>query len=314
LNAACGPLKGLGSANHHVLYSIDWRVNQTEEAGLSTASEEAPLPLPERLALVGGGAIGCGLAAAAARHGDVILWARSPDSADRARRSLEGVCAKLEPIVAPERVQVTTDLEDLAAGTFVVESIAEDQAAKAELLSRLHAELAPEAILATTTSSLSIEELARASGRPTRFAAFHPFNPVPRMKLVELAFPHRASADTRERSRALADALGKVAVEVPAHAGFVVNRLLFPFLFSAVHLMDSSGLRPEAIDECMKLGASHPMGPLELLDFVGLDVAEAIGDEIGVAVPERIRALVAEGATGRKAGRGLYDYGAVAAV
>jgi 3-hydroxyacyl-CoA dehydrogenase len=128
------------------------------------------------------------------------------------------------------------------------------------------------------------------------------------MKLVEVVFPAEASAETRARTLTLCDELGKTAIEVPDTPGFVVNRLLFPFLFGAVDLLESSGLRPEAIDECMKLGASHPMGPLELLDFVGLDVAEAIGDEIGVAVPERIRALVAEGATGRKAGRGLYDY------
>ncbi|MCW2989502.1 MAG: 3-hydroxyacyl-CoA dehydrogenase family protein, partial [Solirubrobacterales bacterium] len=126
-------------------------------------------------------------------------------------------------------------------------------------------------------------------------------------------FPEAASEETRDRTLALCAALGKTAVVIPDSPGFVVNRLLFPFLFSAVDLMDSSGLAPEAIDECMKLGASHPMGPLELLDFVGLDVAEAIGDEIGVAVPERIRGLVAEGATGRKAGRGLYDYTATAA-
>jgi 3-hydroxybutyryl-CoA dehydrogenase len=279
-----------------------------EEDGLSTASEDAPGPLPERLALVGGGAIGCGLAAAAARHGEVILWARSPDSADRARSSLEGVCAKLDPEVAADRIQITTELEDLASGTFVVESIAEDQAAKAKLLSRLHAELEPDAILATTTSSLSIEELARASGRPTRFAAFHPFNPVPRMKLVELAFPHRASEETRERSRALADALGKVAVEVPAHAGFVVNRLLFPYLFSAVRLLEETGMAPGDIDSCMTLGAGHPMGPLALLDFVGLDVAVAIGEAIGTPVPGRLRRLVQAGDLGRKSGRGLHDY------
>jgi 3-hydroxybutyryl-CoA dehydrogenase len=281
-----------------------------DEDGLITESQEAPSPLPERMALVGGGAIACGLAAAAARHGQVILWARSPDSADRARRSLEGVCTKLDPAVAPDQVQVTTDLEDLAAGTFVVESIAEDQAAKADLLGRLHAELAPEAILATTTSSLPIEDLARASGRPTRFVAFHPFNPVPRMKLVELSFPHRASAETRERARALSEALGKVAVEVPARPGFVVNRLLFPYLFSAVRLLEETGMAPADVDSCMQLGAGHPMGPLALLDFVGLDVAVAIGETIGAEVPARLRRLVAAGDLGRKTGRGLHDYGA----
>src|SRR5204863_6140575 len=113
--------------------------------------------------------------------------------------------------------------------------------------------------------------------------------------------------DARSRLRALCNTLGKTAVEVPAVPGLVVNRLLFPYLFSAVRMMDL-GLDPDAIDTCMKLGAGHPMGPLALLDFVGLDVAQAIGQQIGVAVPERIRRLVDEGATGKKAGRGLYDY------
>jgi 3-hydroxyacyl-CoA dehydrogenase len=134
------------------------------------------------------------------------------------------------------------------------------------------------------------------------------------MKLVEVIFPAAATAETRDRTIALCEELGKTAVVMPDAPGFVVNRLLFPFLFSAVELMETSGLEPEAIDLCMKLGASHPMGPLELLDFVGLDVAQAIGDEIGVAVPQRIRDLVAEGATGKKAGRGLYAYETAGAV
>ena len=280
-----------------------------EEGTLRAESEEAPPPLPERLGVAGGGAIACGLAAAAARHGEVVLWARSAGSADRAQRSLQTACRKLEPEIAAERVRVTTEIGELtAAGTFVVESIAEDPRAKAELLARLHAALDPGAILATTTSSLPIEELARASGRPARFVAFHPFNPVPRMPLVELAFPEAADGETRERARALCEALGKVAVEVPAGRGFVVNRLLFPYLFSAVRLLEETGMAPEDLDACMRLGAGHPMGPLALLDFVGLDVALAIGEAIGAEVPERVRRLVADGDLGRKTGRGLHEH------
>ena len=129
------------------------------------------------------------------------------------------------------------------------------------------------------------------------------------MKLVELAFPAAATdSDARARARALCEALGKTAVEVPDLPGFVVNRLLFPYLFSAVAFMEETGMAPEDVDTCMTLGAGHPMGPLALLDFVGLDVAVAIGDAIGADVPERLRALVAEGALGRKSGRGLYDH------
>ena len=128
------------------------------------------------------------------------------------------------------------------------------------------------------------------------------------MKLVELAFPAGAGDETRRRSHALCEALGKTAVEVPDSPGFVVNRLLFPYLFSAVEFLEESGMEPKDVDACMSLGAGHPMGPLALLDFVGLDVAVAIGDAIDAAVPERLRALVADGALGKKAGRGLYDY------
>lgn len=263
----------------------------------------------ERLGIAGSGAIACGLAATAARHADdVLLWARSEESAARARATVEKVCGRLSGATQATNVRVMTDIAELSAVSYVVEAISEVHDAKASLVEELETHINPEAIMATTTSSLSVAALAAASGHAHQFVGLHVFNPVPKMKLVEVVFPPAASAESRERTLALCHDLGKTPVEVPDSPGFVVNRLLFPFLFSAVELLESSGLRPEAVDECMKLGASHPMGPLELLDFVGLDVAQAIGDEIGVAVPDRIRALVAEGATGRKAGRGLYDY------
>ena len=165
-----------------------------------------------------------------------------------------------------------------------------------------------DALLGSTTSSLSVADLAAASGAPERFVALHVFNPVPKMKLVELAFPPEATDGTRRRAAALCEALGKTAVTVPDTPGFVVNRLLFPYLFSAVALQEETGLEPEAIDTCMHLGAGHPMGPLALLDFVGLDVAQAIGRAIGATVPDRLAALVADGALGRKSGRGFYAY------
>jgi 3-hydroxyacyl-CoA dehydrogenase len=164
--------------------------------------------------------------------------------------------------------------------------------------------------LATTTSSLSIADLAAASGRPERFAGLHVFNPVPRMDLVEVAFPDAALPQTRERTRALCEHLGKTAVEVPDSAGFVVNRLLFPFLFEAVRLMERTGLDAAAVDTCVRLGAGHPLGPLALLDLVGLDVAAAIGRAIGADVPPRIEAMIADGELGRKAGRGFHVYDA----
>jgi 3-hydroxyacyl-CoA dehydrogenase len=128
------------------------------------------------------------------------------------------------------------------------------------------------------------------------------------MELVELVYPHEATEDVRRRARSLCEALGKTAVEVPDIPGFVVNRLLFPYLFNAVTLIAETGLSPEAVDTCMTLGAGLPMGPLRLLDYVGLDVAQAIGESISVAVPDRIEQLVAEGHLGRKTGQGFYHY------
>jgi 3-hydroxyacyl-CoA dehydrogenase len=247
----------------------------------------------ERLGIAGTGAIATGLARAAASHGDVVLWARSAESAERAAEE--------------SGVRVVTELSDLADRTLVVESIVEELAPKQELLGRLGALLPDDAAIASTTSSLSVEELARSSGRPHRFGVLHVFNPVEKMKLVELAFPAQAGYETRTRLWALCDSLGKTAVEVPDIPGFVVNRLLFPYLFAAVRLMDH-GLDPKAVDTCMKLGAGHPMGPLALLDFVGLDVAAAIGEAIGEPVPQRVLDLVAGGRLGKKTGAGFYEY------
>ena len=264
----------------------------------------------EQLGIAGAGAIACGLAATAARHGDVLLWARSPESADRARKTVEKVCGRLSGEVNAEHVKVVSDLDELGQATFVVEAIAEDPDVKSELLSRLGAAVNGTTVLGTTTSSLSVTDLAGASGQPERFVGLHVFNPVPRMKLVELAFPPEASEETRTRALALCEDLGKTAVEVPDTPGFVVNRLLFPYLFSAVRFQEETGLEAAAIDECMVLGAGHPMGPLALLDFVGLDVSVAIGETIGTEIPQRVRDLIAEGALGKKSGRGFYDYSA----
>jgi 3-hydroxybutyryl-CoA dehydrogenase len=262
--------------------------------------------------IAGSGAIACGLAATAARNGEVLLWARSEDSAKRAHATISRNCAKLlGGEVDPERVKVVTDLDGLDSATFLIEAVVEHHGMKSEILSEL-GELSRhtgnDAVLATTTSSLSISELAQASGHPERFVGFHPFNPVPRMKLIELAFPTEASEQTRTRARELAEAIGKTPVQVPDSPGFVVNRLLFPYLFSAVELMAESGMPAEDVDRCMSLGAGMPMGPLALLDYVGLDVSQAIGESIGAEVPAQLLELAQEGALGRKSGRGFYAY------
>jgi len=250
----------------------------------------------ERLGIVGSGAIATGLARLAADRFEVILWARSHSSAQRASTVVEDLA------------EVVTELEALRESTMVVEAVAEDIGIKCEVHGLLGDLLPDEVLIASTTSSLSAQALADASRRPDRFACAHFFNPVEKMPLVELAFPAEATEATKDRFRSLCDRLGKTTVEVPDVAGFVVNRLLFPYLFEAVRLIERNGLEPEAVDTCMKLGAGHPMGPLALLDFVGLDVAAAIGEAIGAEVPQRVRQLMEEGRLGKKAGAGFYDY------
>jgi 3-hydroxybutyryl-CoA dehydrogenase len=249
-----------------------------------------------QLGIVGSGAIACGLARAADEHHEVVVWARSERSAERAGENVA-------------EARVVTDLGELASCDIVVEAVTEDPEVKADMHRRLGELLPSETILATTTSSLSISELAAASGRPDRFGALHVFNPVEKMKLVELSFPEPATAETKLALHRLCERLEKTAVEVPDAAGFVVNKLLFPYLFDAVRLLERNNIDAQGIDTCMKLGAGHPMGPLALLDFVGLDVAAAIGESIGADIPDRVRELIAEGKLGRKAGEGFYSYG-----
>jgi 3-hydroxybutyryl-CoA dehydrogenase len=262
----------------------------------------------ERIAIVGSGAIACGLAASAAHHGPVLLLARSEESAQRALATVQKTLARLEAEVDPEHIQVVTDASSVADASFVVEAIIEHHDVKSTVLAHLSSLLEPNAILATTTSSLSVGRLAGASGRPDRFVGLHVFNPVTRMKLVELVYPQAATEETRARAAALCETLEKTAVVVPDIPGFVVNRLLFPYLFSAVRLLEETRMDPADIDTCMKLGAGHPMGPLALLDLVGLDVSKAIGEEIGAAIPPRVDELISEDALGRKSGRGFHSY------
>ncbi len=263
--------------------------------------------MPEKIAVVGSGAIACGLASvAAAKLGDALLVARSEESADRARTQSSMTIPKLEG--DPSALTIATDYDAIAGCTYVVEAIVEDLDRKAEVLGHLNSHADDDAILASTTSSLSVSRLAEASGRPDRFAALHVFNPVPRMELVEVAFHDAAGDELRARTRALCQDLGKTAVEVADSPGFVVNRLLFPYLFDAVRVMEEQGLSPEDVDTCMKLGAGHPMGPLALLDFVGLDVSIAIGEQVGVDIPQRARDLLDAGKLGRKSGEGFYTY------
>jgi 3-hydroxybutyryl-CoA dehydrogenase len=267
----------------------------------------------ERPGIAGSGTIACGLAACASVASKVLLLARSDASAWKAEEQAHSLSAKVDGADA-KRVKVTTQVADLASCDVVIEAIVEELQPKVDLLSSV-ADSAPGADLATTTSSLSLEEIASGGGYPERTFGLHPFNPVVRMDLVELCIPDAASDDIASRARNWCESIGKTVVEVPDEPGFVVNRLLFPYLFDAVRLMEQTGMNAEDVDRCMTLGANYPMGPLALLDLVGIDVAVAIGEALYAdseeghhRPPGRLMALVDEGKLGRKSGSGFFDY------
>ena len=266
------------------------------------------------VAIAGSGTIATGLAAVASRSSsEVVLLVQVLGRGERALAAVEKASRRIAG-AEPSRVTTTQDLESLTEADLLVEAVIEDAEVKTDLLRRA-AEAAPGADLATTTSSLSITGLGTGCGSPDRLYGLHVFNPVPAMQLVELIFPEGLNQDVAERARDWCHILEKTAVEVPDTAGFAVNRLLFPYLFDAVRYQERTGLEAAAVDECMTLGVAHPMGPLALLDLVGLDVAVAIGEALNAEsgnpdhlAPDTVRKFVGQGNLGRKSGRGFYDY------
>ena len=267
----------------------------------------------ERPAIAGSGTIACGLAAEASALSSTMLLARSDASAWRAEEQAHSLCAKVDA-GDPSNVKVTTDPADLAECDLVIEAIVEEEKEKVKLLKTL-GKACPDAELATTTSSLGVAALAAASGTEGRTFGLHPFNPVVRMELVELCVPQGADERIASRAREWCEAMGKTVVEVPDEPGFVVNRLLFPYLFDAVHFLERTGMKPEEVDRCMTLGAAYPMGPLALLDLIGIDVAISIGEALHFdtgeqhhKAPAALHALRDAGKLGRKSGAGFYEY------
>ena len=213
------------------------------------------------------------------------------------------------------RIRTSLLLEDLKDVDLVVEAIVEDEAAKRDLFARLGALVKPEAILASNTSSIPITALARASGRPERFIGMHFFNPVPLMRLVEVIRGQLTSDETRDTAVEVARRMGKEPVEVQDYPGFVSNRLLMPMINEAVQALMEGVATKEAIDQVMRLGMNHPMGPLELADFIGLDTCLAIMEVLHRGLGEDkyrpsplLRRMVQAGLLGRKTGRGFYTY------
>jgi 3-hydroxybutyryl-CoA dehydrogenase len=267
----------------------------------------------ERPAIAGSGTIACGLAACASASSKVMLLARSDASAWRAEERATSLSTKVDD-ADPGRIKVTTEPADLESSDLAVEAIVEELEPKGELLKTL-GETCPDADLATTTSSLPLAELGSRSGHPDRVFGLHPFNPVVRMELIELCIPSAAREGVGPRARAWCEGFGKTVVEVPDEPGYVVNRLLFPYLFDAVRLLEQTGMKAEEVDRCMTLGAGHPMGPLALIDLVGVDVAVAIGEALYAdsgeehhRPPGRLTSLVSEGKLGRKSGEGFFSY------
>ncbi|MGH9117215.1 MAG: 3-hydroxyacyl-CoA dehydrogenase family protein [Acidimicrobiales bacterium] len=278
-----------------------------------------------RLGIVGAGIMGAGIAECAARAGvDAVLRSRKQETADATYAGLERSLAKqvergrLEAAdrdAALGRVTVTSSVADLEDCDLVIESIVEDIEAKKDLFVELDRVCQPDAILATNTSTLPVIEMAVATSRPERVCGIHFFNPAPVMSLVEVVRPLTASDETIAAARQFAVAVGKEPVEVQDRAGFIVNALLFPYLNNAVRMLASGTASAGDIDTAMKGGCNFPMGPLALLDLVGLDTALsillALHDEFGdpnyTPVP-LLKRMVAAGYLGRKRGRGFFDY------
>jgi 3-hydroxybutyryl-CoA dehydrogenase len=279
----------------------------------------------KQVGIVGAGHMGSGVAEVAAKAGfEVVLRSRTQDAADAALAGLAKSLArqvergKLDAAAADEttaRVRGVTDLAELGACDLVVEAIVEDLAAKKELFAELDRLCPPHTILASNTSTLPIIELAMVTGRPERVCGIHFFNPAPVMALVELACALTTSDETMDEIHAFVEACGKTGVTVKDQSGFVVNALLFPYLNNAVKLYDAGVATREDIDAAMKGGCNFPMGPLELLDLVGLDVSLAILDALhkefgdpNYAPALLLRRMVAAQRLGRKSGSGFYDY------
>jgi 3-hydroxybutyryl-CoA dehydrogenase len=279
----------------------------------------------KRLGIVGSGIMGSGIAEVAAKAGiEVILRSRKQETADAMVAGLgksldkqveRGKLDKTERDQVQSRVTATHDLHALAECDLVVESIVEDLAVKKELFRALDLAVKDEAILATNTSTLPVVELAMVTERPERVCGIHFFNPAPAMSLVEVVRPLTASDETIAQARGFAEACGKEPVEVKDRAGFIVNALLFPYLNNAVRMLENGTATRDDIDSAMKGGCNFPMGPLALLDLVGLDTSLAILDALYdefhdpnySAVPT-LRRMVTAGHLGRKSKRGFYDY------
>jgi len=279
----------------------------------------------QKVGVVGCGLMGSGIAQVAAQAGfPIVVREVSPEIIEKGLKSIEKNLARLiekNTITEAQKSEIrgrlkgTTSLDDLKDCDVIVEAIIEQLPAKRELFSALDALCPPSTIFASNTSSLTITEIATATKRPQRFVGLHFFNPVPLMKLVEVVRTIATDPVVYEEMVAFGAKLGKTPVRAHDSTGFIVNRLLVPYLLDAIRALEEGVGSIEDIDNSMKLGCGHPMGPLTLLDFVGLDTTYYISNimfdefrERRFASPPLLKRMVLAGWNGRKAGRGFYDY------
>ena len=279
----------------------------------------------ERIGVIGGGLMGSGIAEVCARAGSsVVIHEINAEAAESALGRIQKSLAraiergKLDDEEKDEilgRIDISTDLSDQADRQLVIEAATENESLKKEIFSDLDRVLGPDAIIASNTSSIPITRLAAATARPGQVVGLHFFNPVPVMALVELVTTVLTDDATAESAAAYAESLGKTVIRAKDRAGFIVNMLLIPYMIGAVRMYEAGFASAEDIDAGMRLGANHPMGPLELTDFVGIDTTKYVADVLfeefkdpAYASPPILTRMVEAGLLGRKSGRGFYRY------